>query len=398
MSPDGFVRVDQVWKRFRADRNRQLLRDELSRVRRQLSGEAVQRWRWAVRDVSFEVQPGSSLALIGSNGSGKSTMLKILAGIMYPTYGAFEAHGRIGALIEVRAGIHPDLSGRENVFMFGSLLGLKRSDIRERFDDIVAFAELGDAIDRQVKYYSSGMGMRLGFAVAAFLEPDIMVVDEVLAVGDASFQQRCLDRMREVMAQGTTLLYVSHDLATVEAMCQQALWIDQGVTCAQGPTREVIAQYRRSLEVRAVAQHQQNAEVEVVVNRVVGEGGGRVMANSVAELGLTVISSSTRPVQIALGFSQGSPAPIFLLQQEAHLPKGTSELICRVEHLPLPAGHYAVYATVLDERGDTIRAWSPIGQFEVDGLRLEPPPTGVVRLSPISVEAAWEQPKPDDHR
>lgn len=398
MSPDGFVRVEQVWKRFRADRNRQLLRDELSRVRRKLSGEAVQRWRWAIRDVSFEVQPGSSLALIGANGSGKSTMLKILAGIMYPSYGNFEAHGRIGALIEVRAGIHPDLSGRENVFMFGSLLGLKRADIRERFDDIVAFAELGDAIDRQVKYYSSGMGMRLGFAVAAFLEPDIMVVDEVLAVGDASFQQRCLDRMREVMTQGTTLLYVSHDLATVEAMCQQAVWIDQGITRAQGPTRDVIADYRRSLEVRAVAQHQQSAEVELVVSRVTGEQGGRVIAHSAAEVLIDVTSSADRPVQIALGISPGSPAPIFLLQQDALLPSGSSELMCRIEHLPLPAGHYAVYATVLDEMGETIRSWSPIGQFEVDGLRLEPPPTGVVRISPISVEAAWEQRTSGDRR
>ena len=245
MSRDGHVRADQIWKRFRADRNRQLLRDEVARFRQRRKGSAAERWRWAIRDISFEVQPGESLALIGANGSGKSTMLKMLAGIMFPTYGSLTANGRIGALIEVRAGIHPDLTGRENVFMFGSLLGLKRADVRKRFNDIVEFAELTDAIDRQVKYYSSGMGMRLGFAVAAFLEPDIMVVDEVLAVGDAAFQQRCLDRMREVMAQGTTLLYVSHDLATVESMCESTLWLDQGIVRGQGPTHDVVGQYRR---------------------------------------------------------------------------------------------------------------------------------------------------------
>ena len=391
MLPKGHVRVEQVWKRFRADRNRQLLRDEISRARQRLRGDSVERWRWAVRDINLEVPQGDSLALIGANGSGKSTMLKILAGIMYPTYGSFEANGRIGALIEVRAGIHPDLSGRENIFMFGSLLGLKRADIRSRFDDIVAFAELGDAIDRQVKFYSSGMGMRLGFAVAAFLEPDIMVVDEVLAVGDASFQQRCLDRMREVMAQGTTLLYVSHDLATVESMCKNAAWLDHGVIQSYGATRDVIAAYRQSVERRLLAMQNVPSEVSLEVSAVRGDTGSRIHPNSSMSIDLAITSTSRRPVRIALGMSEGSPVPIFLVQHDAEVPAGCSRLECRIEHLPLPAGNYAIYATVVDDHGAMIRPWLPIGHVEVDGLRLIPPPTGVVRVAPIAVDTSWQQ-------
>jgi len=389
MSRDGHVRADQIWKRFRADRNRQLLRDEVARLRQRRKGSAAERWRWAIRDISFEVQPGKSLALIGANGSGKSTMLKMLAGIMFPTYGSLTANGRIGALIEVRAGIHPDLTGRENVFMFGSLLGLKRADVRKRFDDIVEFAELTDAIDRQVKYYSSGMGMRLGFAVAAFLEPDIMVVDEVLAVGDAAFQQRCLDRMREVMAQGTTLLYVSHDLATVESMCESTLWLDQGVVRGQGPTHDVVGQYRRSVEVHAIAQHPSSGDIDVHVLRSSNGNGERIKSQGTVELDLLVQSALQRDVQIVIGFSEGSPAPIFIAQHVGTLAPGQNRFFCRLESIPLPAGEYAVYATVLDVNGRTVRSWSPIGHIEVDGLLLPPTPTGIVRLSPVVVDVSW---------
>lgn len=391
MSRKGYVRAEQIWKRFRADRNRQLLRDEVSRLRQRRTGAAADRWRWAIRDVSFEVQPGESLALIGANGSGKSTMLKILAGIMFPTYGELTAGGRIGALIEVRAGIHPDLTGRENVFMFGSLLGLKRADVRKRFDDIVEFAELSDAVDRQVKYYSSGMGMRLGFAVAAFLEPDIMVVDEVLAVGDAAFQQRCLDRMREVMTQGTTLLYVSHDLATVEAMCRNTLWLDQGVVRGHGDTHHVLGQYRRSVEVHSIAQHPSITDVDLRIATSAGANDGPVRSQGPLVLRLVVKSAHDRHVRVVLGFSEGSPAPIFIAQHDQTLRPGDNRSTCRVEQLPLPAGEYAVYATVLDENGATLRSWSPIGHFEVEGLLLPPTPTGVVRLSSVVVDTSWHE-------
>lgn len=391
MSPDGYVRADRVWKRFHADRNRQLLRDEVERVRRRMSGEAMARWRWALRDVSFEVQPGDSLALIGANGSGKSTMLKILAGIMFPTYGTLEARGRIGALIEVRAGIHPDLTGRENVYMYGSLLGLKRAEVKQRFDSIVEFAELEDAIDRQVKFYSSGMGMRLGFAVAAFLEPDIMVVDEVLAVGDAAFQQRCLDRMREVMAQGTTLLYVSHDLATVEAMCRQTVWLDQGTIRDTGDTRDVIANYRRSVEVHSIAQHAASTDVTIRLAGSSGAAGGPIRSGAGVRLDLELHASSARPAQVIVGLSEGSPGPIFVVQNEVNLAEGDNRVECELASLPVPEGKYTLYATVLDEHGKTLRPWSPAGHLEVEGFRLPPTPTGVVRLSPVAVEATWHR-------
>jgi ABC-type branched-subunit amino acid transport system ATPase component len=391
MSPKGYVRAEQLWKRFRSDRHRQLLRDEVSRLRQRRNGDASDRWRWAIQDVSFEVQPGESLALIGANGSGKSTMLKILAGIMFPTYGRLEAVGRIGALIEVRAGIHPDLTGRENVFMFGSLLGLKRSEVRKRFDAIVDFSELHDAIDRQVKFYSSGMGMRLGFAVAAFLEPDIMVVDEVLAVGDAAFQQRCLDRMREVMAGGTTLLYVSHDLATVESMCRQSLWLDRGIVRSVGESHEIIGQYRRSVEVRSIAMQPSATDVDLRMTAATAGEPGPIRSQGAVVLDLAIDSAEQREVRVVIGVSEGSPSPIFISEHGQNLRPGQNATSCRIASLPLPAGEYAVYATILDTKGATLRPWGPIGHLEVFGLRLPHTPTGVVRLSPVVVDVSWNE-------
>ncbi len=389
MSPEGSVVVDQVWKRFRSDRHRNLLRDEVTRLVGHMRGTSQRGWRWAVEDVSFEVRKGGSLALVGANGSGKSTMLKMLVGVMFPTYGRISAAGRIGALIEVKAGIHPDLTGHENIYMFGSLLGLPRSEVRRRFDSIVEFAELEDAIDRQVKFYSSGMGMRLGFAVAAFLEPDVLVVDEVLAVGDATFQQKCLDRMRDVMAAGTTLLYVSHDLATVEAMCQEAVWLDHGQMRASGATRDVIGQYRRFVEDTAKVQHHVSSDLTLVVRRVTGVDGGPATSNAPTELELEITTRVTRTAKVVLGFTEGSASPVFLIEHVTHAEAGGTTLTCRIDQLPLAAGEYAVWATVLDDDGVTLLGWSPVGHTRVGGSPLVPAPTGVVRLSPIVVNSTW---------
>jgi lipopolysaccharide transport system ATP-binding protein len=198
---------------------------------------------WALQDVSFEVRRGDVIGIIGRNGAGKSTLLKILSRITEPTTGSIDIFGRVGALLEVGTGFHPELTGRENVYLNGAILGMTRVEIERKFDEIVAFAEVDKFIDTPVKHYSSGMGLRLGFAVAAHLEPDILVVDEVLAVGDASFQRKCLGKMSDVASQGRTVLFVSHNMSAINTLCEQCIWLDQGRMQLQGPTKNVVARY-----------------------------------------------------------------------------------------------------------------------------------------------------------
>jgi ABC-type polysaccharide/polyol phosphate transport system ATPase subunit len=215
---------------------------------------------WALRDVSFSLEAGRSLGLLGPNGAGKSTILKLLAGITEPTSGEVESQGRLAALIELGAGFHPDLTGRENVFLNATLLGLRRQEVLDRFDEIVGFAELDRFIDTPIKRYSSGMTVRLGFAVASCIEPDILLVDEVLAVGDAAFRQRCVGRIQSLLDKGTSLLFVSHDMGLVKAVCHEALYIEDGSIQYAGATGETIDRYNRALDQRRVAQLQQGPE------------------------------------------------------------------------------------------------------------------------------------------
>ena len=199
---------------------------------------------WALRDVSFSIPPGEVVGIIGRNGAGKSTLLKILSRITEPTAGRVTLRGRVASLLEVGTGFHPDLSGRENIFLNGAILGMSRVEIRKKFDEIVAFAEVEKFIDTPVKHYSSGMYVRLAFAVAAHLEPEILIVDEVLAVGDAQFQKKCLGKMRDVSrSQGRTVLFVSHNLAAVQGLCNRCISLRQGTVIANGPTAEVMANY-----------------------------------------------------------------------------------------------------------------------------------------------------------
>jgi len=198
---------------------------------------------WALKDVNFEVQEGERVGIIGRNGAGKSTLLKILSRITEPTTGKVRIKGRVSSLLEVGTGFHPELTGRENVFLNGAILGMTRQEIRKKFDEIVAFAELEKFLDTPVKRYSSGMYVRLAFAVAAHLEPEILLVDEVLAVGDASFQKKCLGKMDEVAKGGRTVLFVSHNMAAIESLCPTSILLDNGMVVAYGPTSDNIASY-----------------------------------------------------------------------------------------------------------------------------------------------------------
>jgi lipopolysaccharide transport system ATP-binding protein len=201
---------------------------------------------WALRDVSFEIATGETFGLIGANGSGKSTVLKLISAIMRPTTGRVRVEGSVSALIELGAGFHPDFSGRDNVFLYGSILGLSRANLRGAFDAIVDFAELTPFIDSPIKHYSSGMQMRLAFAIAAHVEPSILLIDEVLAVGDLSFQQKCLARVAELRRSGVTVVYVSHSLETVRQVCDRIAWLDHGRLRRLGGPVEVAAAYLES--------------------------------------------------------------------------------------------------------------------------------------------------------
>jgi lipopolysaccharide transport system ATP-binding protein len=201
---------------------------------------------WALQDLNFEVAPGEVLGIVGRNGAGKSTLLKVLSRITQPTTGRAELFGRVASLLEVGTGFHPELTGRENIFLNGAVLGMKRVEIDRKFDQIVEFSELEKFLDTPVKRYSSGMYMRLAFAVASHLEPEILVIDEVLAVGDAQFQKKCLGKMSNVATQGRTVLFVSHNMIAVQSLCQRAIWLDQGQVIKEGPASEVVAEYLTS--------------------------------------------------------------------------------------------------------------------------------------------------------
>jgi lipopolysaccharide transport system ATP-binding protein len=252
------IRVENFGKLYRIGQRQQYktLRDTLTdvlygpfRAARSLLGdkhaadEASRNYIWALKDVSFEVKHGEVIGIIGRNGAGKSTLLKILSRITEPTEGNAEIHGRVGSLLEVGTGFHPELTGRENIYLNGAILGMKKVEIDRKLDEIVAFSEVERFIDTPVKHYSSGMHVRLAFAVAAQLEPEILLVDEVLAVGDAAFQKKCMGKMREVGRGGRTILFVSHNMGAITELCDRAILLDQGRQVAQGEVNSVLGAY-----------------------------------------------------------------------------------------------------------------------------------------------------------
>ena len=238
---DIALRMEHVYKKFRKGEVYNSLRDLIPAVtgkmfRQRELNEDDKREFWALQDVSFEVRRGEALGIIGRNGAGKSTALKILSRVMKPTKGRMVVNGRLCALIEVGAGFHLDLTGRENIFLNGTILGMKKREIERKLDQIIAFSGLEDFIDTPVKRYSSGMYARLGFSVAAHVDAEVLIIDEVLSVGDHVFQQRCMERMREVLKNGTTVLFVSHNLKPVTELCHRAILLDLGRIVTSGPT------------------------------------------------------------------------------------------------------------------------------------------------------------------
>jgi lipopolysaccharide transport system ATP-binding protein len=329
---------------------------------------------WAVRDLSLEIPQGQIVALIGRNGAGKSTTLKMLSRITAPTEGRIVINGRVGSLLEVGVGFHPELTGRENVFLNGAILGMRRSEIQGAFDEIVAFAEIERFLDTPVKRYSSGMYVRLAFAVAAHLQPEILLVDEVLAVGDTAFQKKCLGKIGSVARQGRTVLFVSHNMVAVSALCERGVLLDGGRAVADGPAGEIVDKYLR--EVNVIASHslesRQDRQGDQALRFI-----GFEMRNAAGEAVPSVTSGQdvtlafpyeARPgarlstVKVAVGIHGKFDESLFHLSNTSSnddlesLPtRGT--LCCRMPKLPLQPGNYTfnLFCTVGDQVADWIQ-------------------------------------------
>jgi lipopolysaccharide transport system ATP-binding protein len=373
MSTDPVVRAEQVGKRYSLGELRggyKLLSETISERVRQ--GGRLRREReefWALRDVGFEVEQGETFGIVGHNGAGKSTLLKILSRVTPPTTGSVELRGRVGALLEVGTGFHPELTGRDNVFLNGAILGMTRQEIARKFDEIVAFAEVERFIDTPVKRYSSGMQLRLAFAVAAHLEPEILIIDEVLSVGDLAFQEKCLGRMEAVSGEGRTVLFVSHNLTAVSNLCDRSMLLQSGSKVTEGPTAEVIEAY-----VRSVVRETGTA----LTDRTDRHGNGRLRFTEIAfeTAGRTVDSPATgEDFEIVLRYEtvDGKPARnvSFAVQvltllgdvivhfytrtagvQITEAP-GIGEVRCVVPRCPLPPGQYMVTLWA-DQGGDPV--------------------------------------------
>jgi len=365
----GEISVEGVSRRFRIH----------AREARTLKDLFVQRGRteatdvWALRDVSVRVDRGEAVGLIGRNGSGKTTLLRLVAGIIKPTAGRVQAEGRIGSLLELGAGFHPDFTGRENVFLNGAIQGLRRADIRQRFDEIVAFAELEHAIDRPVRTYSSGMTMRLGFAIAAFLDADILLLDEVFAVGDEAFQRKCFGRIFRFKQEGGTIVFVSHDASAVERLCERSVLLDAGRVAFAGPTRDAVLRYRRALadetdpaERGAGLREWGSGEATIASAGLVGQEGGER---------LQFLSGEPFVLRVAVATSDGVPPPRLQLElrddagalvageavdlRKLGWPAGNGERVVRFEigSLPLADGRFHLRLGLTDESGERLYHW-----------------------------------------
>lgn len=302
---DVAIRVENLGKRYRVGNRAEqygMLRDTLARTVRdplrtlkRRGGNGTNDF-WALRDVSFEVKHGDVLGIIGRNGAGKSTLLKVLSRITEPTSGRAEIRGRVGSLLEVGTGFHPELTGRENIYLNGAILGMKKSEIDRKFDAIVDFAEIGRFLDTPVKRYSSGMHVRLAFAVAAHLESEVLLVDEVLAVGDAAFQQRCIGKISEITREGRTVLFVSHNMASILSLCSTVQWLDAGTVALAGKPEDVVTGYLQAFDGAATIP------VSERLDRA-GDGSARISTFAIRNIDGTGTVRCSDALDIEIGYS-----------------------------------------------------------------------------------------------
>jgi lipopolysaccharide transport system ATP-binding protein len=360
------IDVHELGKRFRLGLSHQgygTLRDSLVNAVKSVPKKLVGRgpevqvdYLDALREVSFTVNRGEAIGLIGHNGAGKSTLLKVLSRIIEPSSGYADVTGRVGSLLEVGTGFHPELTGRENVFLNGAILGMRRAEIRARFDEIAEFADVDRFLDTPVKRYSSGMSVRLAFAVAAHLEPEILLVDEVLAVGDASFQRKSLAKMAEVAKAGSTVIFVSHNLATIQALCKRGILLERGAVIADAPVDEAVSQYLRGLE-RAASDDlltrkdrdgwEQSLVKRLAVYDVTSGEADVVVGGRRAKIVIEVTEVlPTMNVQLTVVNSLGHP--VTTLDSELSNPSDVrdsalgSRIECEIDSLPLIPGRYRI--------------------------------------------------------
>jgi lipopolysaccharide transport system ATP-binding protein len=335
---------------------------------------------WALKDVSFEVKRGEVVGIIGRNGAGKTTLLKILSRVTEPTEGYAEIHGRVGSLLEVGTGFHPELTGRENIYLSGIILGMKKAEIDRKFDEIVAFAGIEKFLDTPVKYYSSGMYVRLAFAVAAHLEPEILLVDEVLAVGDAAFQKKCLGKMGEVAKEGRTVLFVSHNMGAIRGLCKRGLWIDSGQIVMDGDTERVVASYLNRIFEKGfeIQTHGSVSDDQLQIRKV-------VFKNSKGEPSMEFAPGDELVIEIHYHAPRRFNRPYFwigIVSQygplfgasmlfDGHRPdyvEGEGILSCKFKSLPLVPQTYTVRIGVRAQDGVTLLApTQEVGFFNVIG-------------------------------
>jgi homopolymeric O-antigen transport system ATP-binding protein len=367
---DTAIRVQNLGKRYRigkAQERHDTLRDTLMASARAslrwlvrdglAAGEAE--WIWALRQVSFEIKRGEVVGIIGRNGAGKSTLLKVLSRITEPTEGYAEIYGRVGTLLEVGTGFHPELTGRENIYLSGAILGMRKREIDRKFDEIVAFAEIEKFIDTPVKHYSSGMYVRLAFAVAAHLEPEILLVDEVLAVGDAAFQKKCLGKMGDVAREGRTVLFVSHNMGAVNQLCTRAIHLTDGQVRQMGTAAEIVTNYLSALFTDGASSLERlrlsgyGIEIKFRDIQLLSGDGGNVLYGQPLEYGLTMWSSRDfRNLTIGSSIFNGAGTCVgSLITDQEFSIEANQEIYLRliISGLNLAPGNY--YAGVSIGRG-----------------------------------------------